>query len=88
MKTDALHTRSSTSRENILGQLIDFDGDIQMPLKEPEIMQHSGVRIQKEPLREGMISREMKLTDPTKYEEYILKNYDYSTRLVDTSAFQ
>ncbi|MDA9823548.1 hypothetical protein N9C56_13815 [Paracoccaceae bacterium] len=165
-KTHALHTRSSTSREDILGQLIDFDGDIQMTLKAPKIMpafslkdtdwfeteiirqfyininrvvnfemlaypedknkgrkfvglhyhavvktnnkkkfckvasrkyqsilqkvklQHAGLRIQREPLWVGMIIREMELTDPYKYEEYILKNYDYSIRLVDTSAFQ
>ncbi len=48
----------------------------------------SQARIQKEPLWVDMISREMELTDPFKYEEYILKNYDYSTRLVDSSVFQ
>ena len=39
-KTHALHTRSSTSREDILGQLIDFDGDIQMTLKAPNFVTH------------------------------------------------
>lgn len=51
-------------------------------------LQHSGLRIQREPLWVGMISIEMELTDPYKYEEYILKNYDYSTRLVESSGFQ
>ena len=165
-KTHAQRTRSSTSREDILNQLIDFDGDIKMTLKAPKIMpafslkdtdwfeteiirqfyintnrivdfemlaypedtnkgrrfvglhyhavvktnnkkkfckvasrkyqsilqkvkvHDSQARIQKEPLWVNMISREMELTDPFKYEEYILKNYDYSTRLVDSSVFQ
>ena len=34
------------------------------------------------------INRELELTNPYRYEEYILKHYDYSTRLVDSKNFQ
>ena len=42
----------------------------------------------KEPFYYDIIDREKELTAPHQYEEYILKNYEYSTRLVDSKEFQ
>ncbi|MDC0431636.1 hypothetical protein OAL97_03910 [Paracoccaceae bacterium] len=46
------------------------------------------VSLPKDPFYYDIIDREKELTATHQYEEYILKNYEYSTRLVDTKQFQ
>ena len=49
---------------------------------------YRGTNMPKEPFYYDIIDREKELTATHQYEEYILKNYQYSTRLVDTKLFQ